>query len=186
MTYGLPKTLEINGIEYAIRPDFREVLEVLEIMADVDLTQEERWYLTLLFFYPDFDMIPYSDCEEAIKRCYWFLNGGKTEEDTGNHPRLMDWQQDFPLIIAPVNRIMGHDIRGDEYVHWWSFLAAYGEIGECTWAQVVHIRDAKARGRPLDKTDQEWYRKNKKLVDLDQKITTQEEEFLKKWGCVNG
>lgn len=186
MTYGLPKTLEINGIEYAIRSDFREVLEVLEIMADVDLIQEERWYLTLLFFYPDFDMISYSDYEEATKRCYWFLNGGKTEEDTGNHPRLMDWQQDFPLIIAPVNRIMGHDIRGDEYVHWWSFLAAYGEIGECTWAQVVHIRDAKARGRPLDKTDQEWYRKNKNLVDLDQKITTQEEEFLKKWGCVNG
>lgn len=186
MTYGLPKTLEINGIEYAIRSDFREVLEVLEIMADVDLTQEERWYLTLLFFYPDFDMIPCSDYEEATQRCYWFLNGGKTEEDTGKHPRLMDWQQDFPLIIAPVNRIMGHDIRGDEYVHWWSFLAAYGEIGECTWAQVVHIRDAKARGRPLDKTDQEWYRKNKKLVDLDQKITTQEEEFLKKWGCVNG
>lgn len=186
MTYGLPKVLEINGIEYAIRSDFREVLEILEIMADMDLTEEERWVLTLLFFYTDFDTIPYSDYEEATTKCYWFLNGGKAETDAGKQPRLMDWQQDFPLIIAPVNRIMGHDIRGDDYVHWWSFLAAYGEIGECTWAQVVHIRDAKARGKPLDKADKEWYRRNRELVDLEQKVTAKEEEMLKKWGCVNG
>lgn len=185
MIYGLPKTLDIGGEKYEIRSDFRDILEVLGILNDVKLKNEERHFLTLLFFYPNFAEIPTVDYEEAVTKCYWFINGGKDEEPDQKSPRLMDWEQDYQYIIAPINRIMGHDIRGDEYVHWWSFLAAFGEIGECTWSQIVHIRDAKARGRPLDKSDQEWYRKNKKIVDLDQRMTAQEEEFLKKWGCVN-
>lgn len=185
MIYGLPKTLDICGKEYDIRSDFREVLEVLDILGNVKLKDEERHFLTLLFFYSDFETIPPECYEEAVTKCYWFINGGKDEEADQKSPRLMDWEQDYQYIIAPINRIMGHDIRGDEYVHWWSFLAAFGEIGECTWSQIVHIRDARARGRPLDKSDQEWYRRNKKIVDLDHQMTAQEEDFLKKWGCVD-
>lgn len=69
-----------------------------------------------------------------------------------------------------------------DYLHWWTFLAAYYEIGECTFAQIVHIRDKLSRGQRLDKTDQEWYRRNRELVDFKRKYTDAEDELMKQWG----
>lgn len=94
----------------------------------------------------------------------------------------MDWEQDFKYIVAPINRVTGTEIRSIEYMHWWTFIAAYYEIGDCTFAQIVRIRDKKARGKPLDKTEQDWYRKNRNLVDLKTKYTQEDEETLRLWG----
>lgn len=182
MIYDLPKTIEIGGVEYAIRSDFREILDIIEILNDEELKESERAFVTLLFFYPDFENMPVECYEQALEECYWFINGGSDNDESPNGPRLMDWQQDFPYIIAPVNRVIGHEIRADAYLHWWTFLSAYMEIGECTFAQIVHIRQAKAKGRKLDKADQEWYSKNRGIVDLKTKYTDTEKELLKKWG----
>jgi hypothetical protein len=181
--YSLPKSLTVCGKEYEIRSDFREILDIIEILNDEELVESERAFVTLLFFYPEFEDMPPEDYQEALEQCFWFINGGKHEAAGGSPPpRLMDWQQDFPYIIAPVNRVIGHEIRADDYLHWWTFLSAYMEIGECTFAQIVHIREAKTRGRKLDASDQEWYRRNRDIVDLKTKYTTEEEELLKKWG----
>lgn len=183
MIYGLPKSITVAGEEYAVRSDFREIPDVMEILNDVKLLKQERLFLTLLFFYQEFDQIPPEHYEEAVKQCFWFINGGKFEESASiKQPRLMDWGQDFPYIISPVNRVIGHEIRADDYLHWWTFLAAYMEIGECTFAQIVHIRDMRNKGKPLDKADREWYRRNQRLVDLKQEITDAEEDTLKIWG----
>jgi hypothetical protein len=56
------------------------------------------------------------------------------------------------------------------------------EIGECTFAQIVHIRDSRNRGKPLDASDKEWYRRNRDIVDLKTRYTGAEEDLLKKWG----
>ena len=181
--YSLPKSLTVCGKEYEIRSDFREILDIIEILNDEELVESERAFVTLLFFYPEFEDMPPEDYQEALEQCFWFINGGKQEAAGGSPPpRLMDWQQDFPYIIAPVNRVIGHEIRADDYLHWWTFLSAYMEIGECTFAQIVHIREAKTRGRKLDASDQEWYRRNRDIVDLKTKYTTEEEELLMKWG----
>lgn len=183
MTYGLPKSLMVCGTEYEIRSDFREILDVIEILNNVDLKEQERGYLTLLFFYTGFQNMPPEHYQDAQKQCFWFINGGKHENETEvKPPRLMDWEQDFPYIIAPVNRVIGHEIRADAYLHWWTFLSAYMEIGECTFAQIVHIRDSRNRGKKLDDADREWYRRNHELVDLKTRYTSAEEELLKMWG----
>jgi hypothetical protein len=56
------------------------------------------------------------------------------------------------------------------------------EIGECTFAQIVHIRSMKAHGKRLSQQDQEWYAKNRDLVDMKTKYTPTEKKLLKKWG----
>ncbi len=71
-----------------------------------------------------------------------------------------------------------------KYMHWWYFLAAYQQIGDCTFAQVVRIRDRLTRGKRLDKSDQEWYRKNRHLVDFKRKYTSADDELTKKWGVI--
>ena len=56
------------------------------------------------------------------------------------------------------------------------------EIGDCTFAQIVRIRSLRAKGKKLDKADQEWYKQNRHLVDIKQTYTESENEILKEWG----
>jgi hypothetical protein len=52
------------------------------------------------------------------------------------------------------------------------------EIGECTFSNIVSIREKKIKGKKLEKYEQEFYRENRKLIDLPHKLTAEEEEFL--------
>ena len=167
---------------YDIRTDYRAALDVCNALADPALSDREKAYAVLVIIYPDFDGMPPAHHQEALEKAIEFINAGEAESGTPKRPKLVDWQQDFKFIVAPVNKVIGHDIRGRETLHWWTFLSAYMEIGDCTFAQIVRIRDALARGKKLDKTDREWYRQNRAIVDIKTKYTDQETETLKKWG----
>lgn len=185
MNYSLPESVMVCGENYAIRSDFRAILDIIEVLNDPELDQEEKAFFALGFFYTDFETIDSEHYPEALKRCFWFINGGNEEQPREKSPRLMDWGKDFQFIIAPVNRVVGHEIRSDDHFHWWSFLSAFMEIGECTFAQIVHIRDQKAKGKTLDKFDKDWYKQNKDIVDIKIKATSAEEEVFKMWGGIS-
>jgi len=72
-------------------------------------------------------------------------------------------------------------VRELEYLHWWTFISAYYEIGDCFFAQIVRIRNLKAKGKPLDKTDQQLYRENRELVDLKTNFTAAEDAVINAW-----
>ena len=93
----------------------------------------------------------------------------------------MDWEQDYPLLVAPINRVLGFEAREAGYLHWWTFLGAYMEIGDCLFSQVVAIRKKKASGRKLDKSDEEFYRRNRKAVDLRVRRSHREDDLLSDW-----
>lgn len=187
MSYALPKSVVIGGRDFPIRYDYRVILDIFEAMNDPELTDQERALAVLQMFYVDFDAV--EDYEAAIRECFWFINGGKYEDSSKKKPRLVAWEQDFPYIAAPINRVLGYEIRAVEYdpetntggLHWWTFLSAYMEIGDCLFAQVVGIRSKKARGKKLDASDQEFYRRNRDLVDIKARYTEAEEELLKQW-----
>ena len=187
MSYELPKSVEMDGKKFDIRYDFRVILEIFEAINDAQLTDQERALAVLQMFYVDFDAI--EDYEAAIRECFWFLNGGKYEESSKKKPRLVSWEQDFPYIVSPINRVLGYEIRAIQYdpatntggLHWWTFLSAYMEIGDCLFAQIVGIRSKKARGKKLDPSEQEFYRRNRDLVDIKVQYTEAEEDLLKQW-----
>lgn len=178
--WDLPTQADIGGATYAIRSDFRAVLDVLTVMADADLTDEERGVVALEVFYEDFgDMLP-SDYGEALEYMVWFVGGG---DAAARRPRrkLADWQQDFPIIVGPVNRVLGFESRSAEYLHWWTFLGAYMEVGDCLFAQVVAIRKKLSRHRKLERHEREFYNENRELVDLKVRETDAEREILDAW-----
>lgn len=177
----LPTAVEVGGVGYAIRSDYRAVLDICAALSDPELDGRERAVVALTVFYPNVDAMPAEHYEEALEQCLSFINGG-AEEPPQRAPKLLDWVQDFSYIVAPINRVTGQEIRAVEYMHWWTFLAAYYEIGECTFAQIVRIRDRLARGKPLDKQDREWYQRNQQLVDFKRKYTSAEDELAKSWG----
>lgn len=188
MIYDLPTTVELNGVDYPINSDFRCVLDIMEVLSDRDLSDRERVFLALGFFYPDLQSIPPEAMETAVRKLYWFINGGQDQKPSHKKAKkMMDWGQDFPYIIGPVNRIIGHDIRLDKHLHWWTFLSAYMDIGESLFSQILHIRQALAEGgmRKLSKPEREWYRKNRDLVDL-KNVHTYTDAELAFFGSIQG
>lgn len=177
---SLPKSLSVCGVEYAIRSDYRVVLDICTALSDPLLTDEEKAFVAIYILYEDFEKIPTGHYREALEKCFWFINGG-VEESTKSSHKLVDWEKDFPMIVAPINRVAGQDVRGVAYLHWWTFLSLYYEIGDCTFAQIVRIRDCKARGKKLDKQEREWYERNRHLVDIPQIFTEAENDMMQKW-----
>ena len=180
MMYDLPTTAEICGKKYEIRSDYRAALDILTCLTDPELTPEERTIVALDIFYPDMTSIPENALQAAIDYMVWFLNCGD-EGDNRKRPKLMDWEQDFQYIVAPINRVIGQEVRAMPYLHFWTFISAYYELGDCMFAQIVRIRNLKAKGKKLDKADQEFYRENRRLIDIKQKYTEADDLAISKW-----
>lgn len=181
MMYDLPKSLTVCGSEYEIRSDFRAVLDICAALSDNELDDQDKALVALDIMYPAFVEMPPEHYQEAIQQCFWFINCGDDDQNR-KAPKLMDWEHDFKYIVAPINRVMGQEVRSVKYLHWWTFISAYYEIGDCTFAQIIRIRDKKARGKTMDKMDREWYSRNRSLVDLPTRYTEAENEILKLWG----
>ena len=183
MRYTLPTSVDVGGEEYEIRADYRAALDIIAALSDFELSEQERIIAALDIFYPAFDTMPIEHYQEAIDVCCDFLSCGE-QQTNGNKKavKLMDWEQDFNYIASAVNKVLGREIRAPEFLHWWSFISAYYEIGDCLFAQIVSIRDKKAHGKKLDKAEQEWYRKNRDIVDIKRHYTAAETEALAKLG----
>lgn len=181
--WKLPTTIRIGGKDYKIRTDYRAVLDILIAMNDpgiyVGMIEKEKnteQAMTMLqILYEDFDSIPQQHWKEAAEQAIEFIDCGFSS-DNKPKPRLMDWNQDAPILIPAVNKVAGKDIRAEEYMHWWTFLGLFMEIGESTFATVVGLRDKKKRGKKLEKWEQEFYKNNKSLVDLKVKQIERSEE----------
>ena len=186
MIWDLPTAVEIDGKEYTItnKCDYRMVLDVICALNDNELSEEDKIRTALYIFYDDIREC--TDMEKAIKEMYKIIAYGDEEDNTSNHkPRLMDWEHDFPQIAPPISRILGYDVRTPEkYTHWYTFLGGYMEIGECTFNTVVSIRSKRSKGKKLETWEQEFYKENKKMVDLPQNLTEEEREWLEDFGVL--
>lgn len=182
--WELPTSLEVGGKEYAIRTDYRVILDILAAMNDPEIfepgmTEDEKKIeqtMTMLqILYIDFDSIPPKDYQEAAEKAVDFIDCGIKGDDKPK-PRTMDWEQDAPIIAPEISKIAGRDIRIGE-THWWEFFGYYLGIGEGVFNTIVSIREKKRKGKKLEKWEQEFYRNNKKLVDLKaRRIERSEEE----------
>lgn len=180
MNYELPESLMVCGVKRLIRTDYRAVLDICAALSEVNATDFEKSIAALKILYVDFDDIPYKHYTEALRQCFWFINCGEDEKKSTS-AKLMDWEKDFKYIVSPVNRVIGTEIRSLKYLHWWTFIAAYYEIGDCTFAHIVRIREKKARNEKLNKQEEKWYRQNRDIVDIKTEYTAAEEELLKAW-----
>ena len=169
----LPTQLEVDGKMYDIRTDYRDCLLIFQAFGDPELSIEEKRAVMLSILYKD---LPHN-IEEALKQANWFLNCGQEYTESHDKP-LYDWEQDEQMIFSAVNKVAGHEIRTDEYMHFWTFIGLFHGIGESLFSVVISIRDKKNHGKKLDKADQDFYSKNKKLIDLKPKRSKAEQERM--------
>lgn len=178
--YDLPTSLNVGGADRKIRSDFRSVIDILIAMNDPELDNQSKMEVLIRIMYPEWRDIPTEDMEEAAKKACEFIDCGQ-RSDGKKQPKLIDWEQDMPLIIPAINSVAHAEVRASKDLHWWTFFGYFMEIKESTFSEVVHIRDLKARNKQLSKTEKEWYRRNKAIVDIETKYTSDEEDFFNEW-----
>ena len=161
----LPESLNVGGENLPIDADFRNVLMIFAALTDKALTQDEKYYVCLRRLYKV--PIPRRIAVEAVKQAFWFLDGGDIPKSKPEEIKMLDWEHDESLIMPAVSKTIGVvDVRSLPYLHWWTFLGAFGEIGEGLFSQVVHLRHKLSKGEKLSKTEKEFIRKNDDMVHL--------------------
>jgi hypothetical protein len=186
MMWDFPVSVTIDGEEFEIdnNCDYRVVLNCISFYEDESLDLETQHQAALITFYKDPSKI--KNAEEAVKQMVRVIDCKREDEFSENSlhkneqsPRLMSWKKDFRLIAPAVSRILGYDIRTpNKFTHWWTFMGAFQEIGECAWSTFVSIRKKKMHGQKLEEWEQKVYRENKNDIDLPQNLTDEEKEWL--------
>lgn len=181
--YDLPTSVCGGGTEYPIRTDFRAVLDVLCAMNDPELGEREKSIVLVQIMFPDWQNIPFEHLQECCKKACEFIDCGN-RDDGKPHPKMIDWEQDAPIIVPAVNSVAHAEVRSVPYLHWWTFWGYFMEVGESLLSSVLNIRDKKAKHKKLEKWEQEFYRENKEIIDFKRKETAEEKaarESIEKW-----
>lgn len=174
----LPRELNINGTDRAIRSDFRNALLIFQAFNDPELSDQEQAVVMLQCLYEDPESIPLDDIIEALKQASWFLDGGSSVDKNSKHQqakKVMDWEQDERIIFSAVNKVAGYETRSINYIHWWTFLGYFNEIGEGLFTTVINIRQKKNKRKKLEKHEEEFYRENRHLIDIKVRYTAEEQ-----------
>ena len=183
MIGALPEVLTVGGEDYRIRADYRNILQVFEAFQDPELEPEEKWIVAIYLLFDGFscgdDVLQAAQngfhLEEAMKQIEWFISAGQPEKEVLELPTY-NWKQDEQIIFSAVNKVAGKETRELGYLHWWTFLGYFNEVGEGTFSFVVGIRDKLNKGKKLEKHEKEFLSHNKDLVRLEKPKTKEEQE----------
>jgi hypothetical protein len=186
MIWDYPLTVTIDGEEFEIenKCDYRVILDCLTVYEDAELDLVSQHLSAMVIFYKE--PVKVKNVEEAIKQmcrvidCRMDDEMAETAHIEKEQPlRLMSWKKDFKFIAPAISRILGYDIRDpNRYTHWWSFMGAYMEIGECPWNTIITIRRKKMKGLKLEEWERKMYQENRADIDLPRNLTNEEREWL--------
>lgn len=182
--YELPTTLSVENVTYHIRNkgDYRMVLDCFSALNDVELSSTERVFSSLIIFFSDFedvdDLLMFSNevITELIEKMFDFMNCGQKNPGAKTEMKLIDWEGDSQLIASGINNVANTEIRSVEYCHWWTFMGYYCAIGESPLSTVVGIRSKIAKGKKLEKYEQEFRRENPQYFIWDNRTLQQKED----------
>ena len=171
----LPKALVVNGISYPIYSDYRVALLIFDMCDDDDISDKYKTYGCLQLLLEDYTQIPQKDLQEAAEKAKWFLDGGDMSKSKEYPKPIISWEQDESIMFPALNKVAGKEIREVEYMHWWTFLGLFNDIGEGLFSQVINIRAKQAKGKKLEKWEREYWNSNRAICALRTKLSEEEQ-----------
>lgn len=141
----LPVSIEIDGKEYEVNSDFRYCLSTILAFEDEELADVEKQQIMLANLYNE---IP-ENLAEALQKAMWFLNGGSEKSDEEfSGMRLYSFRKDANYIFAAFRQTHGMDLQTIEYLHWWTFMALFMDLGQDTvFCQLINLRKRVKTGK---------------------------------------
>ncbi len=185
----LPNSIEVDGKSYMIDADFRNVLLIMQMYNEKDLSAEMKHmtFLSMLYSYYDEDRdeivtdIP-ENTTEALMQGFKFLNKGKEDDGSGSSKqKTLDYEKDSGLIFSALIELLKSDIRAEKFFHWYSFIDSISAIsGDSTLSYVTRIRQKRLKGEKLETHEADFFKKNRGLVLMQDEYElekTEDEEF---------
>ena len=182
--FELPTYIEVDDKQFNIRNkgDYRVILDCFVALNDIELDEQLRVLTCMIIFYQDLnsiDDIAELDKDtilELVDKMYFFLNCNEKSIGATKPYRLIDWEKDTQLIASSINKVANLEVRSLEYLHWWTFMGYYLNIGEGVLSNVVSIRDKIVRGKKLESYEKEFMHDNPHYFDWEWKTQEQIEE----------
>lgn len=189
--YEMPITITIENREFPIRcrGDYRMVLDCFSCLNDEQLSESLRIMACMIVFYEDFNDLSDFDgmdkelVNKLVQKMYNFFECGENPLHTTQF-KTIDWEQDSQLICSAVNKVAHQEVRSVEYMHWWTFMGYFSEVGESVLSTVVGIRSKIKRGKKLEKYEKEFKTRNPHYFVWDSRTAEQkkeDEEILRIW-----
>lgn len=178
--FELPISVFVNNKEYPIRRngDFRMVLDCFAALNDTELNEEYRVITSLIIFYDGvhdesdiLNLFGQDHLNDAVKAMYDFFTCGQVTANTPNKFKLVDWVADAQLIAGAVNAVAKKEVRAESYLHWWTFMGYYMNIGESAFSTVISIRHKIKAHKKLEKYEKEFRKDNPQYFVWDSKTS---------------
>jgi hypothetical protein len=138
LTGTFPKSLTVNGEDYAIVWDHRSCLRIMAALESGDLTRWEQYLYLVQALYED---VP-PDFNAALMQALWFLHGGRELEEASakaDTRRTFSYEQDAELIYSAFSTRHGIDLAVTD-LHWWRFRALFTDLRETTFSELCSMR----------------------------------------------
>lgn len=165
------------------------VLDCFSCLNDDELTEQERMISCLMIFYDDFNEledfqnIDGEVLERLVKEMFNFFECNENPMHSTPY-KAIDWDKDSQLICSAVNKVAHTEVRAVEYLHWWTFLGYFSEVGESVLSTVVGIRNKIKKGKKLEKYEKEFKANNPHYFIWDSRTLEQkkdDEDILSIW-----
>ncbi len=133
-----PEEIEADGITYPIVTDFREWFRFADMLADQELTKDEKLYLMTEWLLE----APEKITPELVNAVFGFYRADglkpdppednedeeSEEQEQLKRPPVFDWKYDAAFIIGDFRRYYGIDLLSAEYMHWWEFRCLFAAL----------------------------------------------------------
>lgn len=60
--------------------------------------------------------------KRQLKGALGSLDCGQEDEEDIMPVKVMDWEQDEPILFPAINQVAGCEVRSVPYIHWWTFV----------------------------------------------------------------
>lgn len=153
LTSKAPEFVKIDDIEYKINTNFRDCLKIILAFEDVNLTQDEQVRVLLYNLYSNEDgelsetLVNY---QKAVELGIKFLDCGEnnTDKKDNDKPRVYSFSQDSKYINSAIlNKTNGVNLEMIDYLHWWTFVNYFMDMGESQFSNIVHLREQHRKGK---------------------------------------
>lgn len=126
-----PDSITADGQIFRIQTDFREWLRFADMLADRELTPEEKAYLCSKWLEPEPEIVTESIIIAMLS--FYRADGlhpdppepDEEDEPEPPHPPYFDWKADAAFLTGDFRRYYGIDLLTVQALHWWEFRTLF-------------------------------------------------------------
>lgn len=193
----LPKSVNINSVEYDIESNFRTSILFSLLMSDEEINNKNKIIQSLELYYPILSINSkkleqkqkklLKNYEEAFEKIIWFYRCGeeikgstKNNNKSNNDLKLFNFEQDSNHIFSSFYTQYNLDLQDIEYLHWWKFMSLFNSLKDDTKLGEIMKYRAVDLSNIIDKEQRKFYKEMKKLYSLEVELNEEEQQELEK------